>query len=118
VTPEQTVITFVAALNGGRLRDATDCFSRDGCLVTPDATAVHGRDEIARLLAQLVDRRTTVEVVLSSELRAGEAALSRQSWLLRTDGADGSRYAQELQATLVLHRIEASWKLAIVSPWS
>ncbi|MET0557226.1 MAG: nuclear transport factor 2 family protein [Solirubrobacterales bacterium] len=116
--PERVVARLVAAINDGRLGDATECFSRKGCLVTPDATAVHGRDEIQRLLEQLIARRSRIEVVLSTELRAGDVALSRQRWLLHSDADDGSHYTQQLTASLILHFIEGSWKLVIAAPWS
>jgi ketosteroid isomerase-like protein len=117
-TPEQAAQLFVTALNEGRLREATDCFSRQGCMVTPDSTAVHGRAEIQPLLAQLIARRVEVEVTFGTELRAGEVALLRQRWELHSDVADGGRYTQELSASLILHRVEASWKLVIAAPWS
>jgi ketosteroid isomerase-like protein len=116
--PERVVARFVAALNEGRLRDATECFGRKGCLVTPDSTAVHGRDEIQRLLAQLIARPVRIEVMLSTELRAGDVALSRQRWRLCSNDADGSPYAQELIASLILQLVEGRWKLVIVAPWS
>lgn len=116
--PQEAWAAFVAALNEGRLREATACFIRDACLITPDATAVHGREEIRPLLAQLIARGTRVEVGLSTELRAGEVVLSRQRWIVRSHGADGRPYTQELSATLVLHRLEGSWKIAVAAPWS
>jgi ketosteroid isomerase-like protein len=117
-TPEQVVARFVAALNEGRLRDASECFSRKGCLVTPDSTAVHGRDEIQRLLAQLIARGVRIEAVLTSELRAGDVAFTRQRWRVNSDGADRSPYTQELTASLILQLVEGSWKLVIAAPWS
>jgi ketosteroid isomerase-like protein len=117
-TPEQAAQVFVTALNDGRLREATDCFSRQGCMVTPDSTAVHGREEIQPLLAQLISRRVQVEVTFGTELRAGEVALLRQRWELHSDLAEGGRYTQELSASLILHRVEESWKLVIAAPWS
>lgn len=116
--PEEAWAAFVAALNDGRLREATACFIREACLITPDSTAVHGREEIRPLLAQLIDRETRVEVGLSSELRAGDVVLSRQRWTVRSHGADGHPYTQDLSATLVLHRLEGSWKIAVAAPWS
>ena len=116
--PEEAWATFVAALNDGRLREATACFIRDACLITPDSTAVHGREEIRPLLGQLIDRETHVEVALSTELRAGDVVLSRQRWTVRSHSADGKAFAQELSATLVLHRLEGSWKIAVAAPWS
>lgn len=117
-TPAQAAQAFITALNEGRLREATGCFSRQGCMVTPDSTAVHGRAEIQPLLAQLIARRVQVEVTFGTELRAGEVALLRQRWELYSDLADGGRYTQELSASLILHRVEASWKLVIAAPWS
>lgn len=117
-TPEQAVLAFVTALNEGRLREASGCFSRQGCMLTPDSTAVHGREEIQPLLAQLISRRVRVEVTFGTELRAGEVALLRQRWELHSDVADGGRYTQELSASLILHHVEESWKLVIAAPWS
>jgi len=116
--PERVVARFVAAVNEGRLRDATGCFSRKGCLVTPDSTAVHGRDEIQRILAQLIARGVRIEVELSTELRAGDVALSRQRWRVYSDDADGSPYIQELTASLILQLVEGRWKVVIAAPWS
>lgn len=116
--PVEAWAAFVAALNDGRLREATACLIRDACLITPDSTAVHGREEIRPLLAQLIDRETRIEVALSTELRAGDVVLSRQRWTVRSHGADGNPFTQELSATLVLHRLEGSWKIAVAAPWS
>ena len=115
--PEEVADALVASLSGGRLRGATACFSRDACLITPDSTAVHGRDDIRRLLAQLIAREVRIEVLLRTELRAGEVVLSRQRWLVHSQGADGSGYTQDLNATLVLREVEESWKVAIAAPW-
>lgn len=116
--PQQVSTAFAAALNAGRLEAATACFTRDACLVTPDATAIQGREEIGLLLAQMVARGSRIEIAFSAELRAGGVALSRQLWTVSSRGADGARYSQELNATLVLHQVEGSWKLAIAAPWS
>lgn len=117
-TADEAALAFVTALNEGRLREATGCFSRQGCMVTPDSTAVHGREEIQPLLAQMIARRVRVEVTSGTELRAGEVALLRQRWQLHSDAADGGRYTQELSPSLILHRVEANWKLVIAAPWS
>jgi hypothetical protein len=43
---------FARALSRGNLAAALGCFAEDGCLLTPDATAVHGRERIRPLLLQ------------------------------------------------------------------
>jgi uncharacterized protein (TIGR02246 family) len=111
------VTAFAAALNAGRLEAAIACFTRDACLVTPDATAVHGREQIRLLLAQMIARETQIEIVPIAELQAGEVAVTQQRWIVRSRGAAGARYTQQLDATLVLRRLESRWKLAIAAPW-
>ena len=110
-------LSFVRALSAGDLDGATACFARDGCLITPDATAVHGRDRIRPLLAQLVARRTEIKVELSNVVDAGDVVLLQERWRVRSGAAEGPRIEQVLEPTLILRRIEAEWKLAIAAPW-
>jgi ketosteroid isomerase-like protein len=104
------------ALGAGDLESATACFARDGCLITPDATAVHGRDRIRPVLAQLIAQRIDVAVELSHVVGGGEVRLVRERWRIHA-GAGSGRFSQILHPTLVLRRVEAEWKLAIAAPW-
>ncbi len=36
---------------------------------------------------------------------------------MRSDGPEGSRFVQALDPTMVIHRVEREWKLAVISPW-
>lgn len=109
---------FVRALYVGDLDAATACFARDGCLITPDATAVHSRERIRPLLAQLIARRTEIEVELSNVVGAGEVALANERWRVRSGiGDEAPRVEQTLSPTLVLRQIEGEWKIAIAAPW-
>lgn len=111
-------LSFARALSVGDLEGATACFARDGCLITPDATAVHGRERIRSLLAQLVARRTEIEVELSYVIGAGEVVLASERWRVCSGaGAEAPRIEQTLNPTLVLRQIEGEWKLAIAAPW-
>ena len=110
-------LPFVQALSLGDLDSATACFARDGCLITPDATSVHGRDRIRPLLAQLVARRTEIKVEFSNVVGAGGVVLAHERWKVRSGGVESPRIEQSLNATLVLRRVEAEWKLAIAAPW-
>jgi ketosteroid isomerase-like protein len=107
----------VQAISLGDLDSATACFARDGCLITPDATAIHGRDRIRPLLAQLVARRTEIRVEFSNAVHSGDVVFARERWRVRSGGGESPRIEQTLDPTLVLHRIEAEWKLAIAAPW-
>jgi ketosteroid isomerase-like protein len=110
-------LPFVQALSLGDLDSATACFARDGCLITPDATAVHGRDRIRPLLAQLIARRTEIKVEFSNVVGGGEVVLAHERWRVCSGGPEGPRIEQTLNSTLVLRRVEAEWKLAIAAPW-
>ncbi len=104
-------------ISGGNLAAASACFARDACLLTQDATAIHDREHIRPLLAQLIARRAKIEVEQSSMLCAGDVALAREQWTIEIDGAEGSRFSQPCRPTLVMRRIEEQWKLALVAPW-
>jgi len=108
---------FVNALSRGDLEGASACFARHGCLITPDATAVHGRDRIRPLLAQLIASGTRIEVEQSSAVAAGDVVVVRERWRLSSGGVEGTRIEQALTATLAISRVEDEWKLAVVAPW-
>lgn len=87
-------------------------------MVTPDGTSVHGRSEIIAILAQMVARRTELVVEQIFVRRAGDVALAGGRLTLRSDGPEGARIEQSCDPSLALRRIEGSWKIAILAPWS
>lgn len=117
IRPQAARAAFLVALNAGHAQQAAACFARDGCLVTPDATAVSGRGAIAGLLAQLIDRNTKIEVRHSDSLCAGEAAIASERWRIQSGHTPKDAFTQEAKATLVLRAIEGEWKLSILAPW-
>jgi ketosteroid isomerase-like protein len=104
-------------LSAGKLDAAASCFARDGCLLTPDGTAVHERRHIRPLLAQMIARHVRIEVEQTSLLLGGDVAFARERWRLSASAADGARFEQETDPTLVLCKVEGHWKLAIAAPW-
>jgi len=110
-------LSFVGALNAGDLEAACACFARDGCLVTPDGTTIHGRERIRDVLLQMVIRRTEIEVEPSGTIDAGEVNLASQRWKIRSGEADERRLAQTANAVLILRRVESEWKLSLLAPW-
>jgi uncharacterized protein (TIGR02246 family) len=115
---DAAVYGFVAAVGAGDAVSAAACFTRKGCLVTPDGTAVHGRADIARLVAQLISRRTEVEIEQLAIRPAGDVALATGYLKMRSDAAEGARIAQGCEPTVVLRRVEGTWKIAILAPWA
>lgn len=95
---------------------ATACFVRNGCLITPDATAIHGRDRIRPVLAQLILRRTEITVEGSTTVSGGDVAMAYERWRIST-GVGEAQYTRTIYPTLILRRIEAAWKVAIAAPW-
>jgi uncharacterized protein (TIGR02246 family) len=118
VPAQNALYAFIAALGDGNLRAASACFTREGCMITPDGTAVHGRTEIAAILAQLIARRTEIEVEQLVVRRAGDVALATGRLTLRSDGPEGARIEQSCDPTLALRRVEGLWKIAILAPWA
>jgi ketosteroid isomerase-like protein len=102
-------------IGSGNLDAATGCFARDACLLTPDATAIHDRDHIRPLLAQLISRRVRIEVEQSNVLFAGDVAYVRELWRVTTQVAAGSPYEHSCDPSLVLKQVEGSWKISIAT---
>lgn len=111
-----TPLAFVRALSIGDLDSATACFARDGCLITPDLTAIHGRERIRPVLAQLIAAAVQVRVDRSNSLLAGETLIARERWTIRLGGTE-QRIEQTCDPTLVLRKVEGRWKLVIAAPW-
>jgi ketosteroid isomerase-like protein len=109
---------FAEALSAGDLRGASACFTRSGCMITPDGTSVHGRSEITSLLAQLIARRTEVSIDQLVVRRAGDVALAGGRLTLRSAGPEGAPIEQSCGPSIALRLVEGSWKIAILAPWA
>ena len=120
IKPSSTGIACLALpklLSAGDLNLAAACFTRDACLLTPDTTAIHGRDHIRPVLAQLIARHVQIEVEQRNILEAGEVAFVREHWLVNAEGSTASRFEDACTPLLVLKQIESSWKIAIAALW-
>jgi ketosteroid isomerase-like protein len=115
--PEEVTRAFAESLTRGDLGAATRCFAKDACLVTPDATAVRGREDIRPILRQLIASGSRIEVRESSMLLAGEIALGTERWVLTIPVPEGKPFTRALTPTMVLRRLEGAWKLAVAIPW-
>jgi len=115
--PECVSSTFAAAVNDGDLEAATALFVRDGCLVTPDATAIVSREEIRPILRQMMDRQTRIEVLANSVLRGGEVAIAIESWRISSRGGEGPPLVRATRPALALRRLEGVWKVSVAAPW-
>ncbi len=116
-TPRESTRALAASISRGDLEGAASCFAKDACLLTPDATAVRGREEIKPILHQLIVVGSRIEVQESSIVLAGEVALGSERWLVTSAGSEGAPFTRTLTPTIVLRRIEDVWKLAVAMPW-
>jgi len=116
-TPQESTRAFAASISRGDLDAAAYCFAKDACLVTPDATAVRGRDEIRPILHQLIVVESQIEVQESSVLAAGEVALGTERWTVTSPGSEGGPFARTLTPLIVMRQLEGIWKLAVALPW-
>ncbi len=117
-TPRESTRALAASVSRGDLDGAARCFAKDACLITPDATAVRGREEIKPILHQLIVTGSQIEVQESSIVLAGEVALGSERWLVTSTGPEGSPFTRTLTPTIVLRQIEDVWKLAVAMPWA
>ena len=118
-TPAEGALrAFIAALSAADLSAATACFTRAGCMLTPDGTAVHGRADIAPILAQLIARETEIEVEQLAIHVAGDVALASGRLAMRSTGLAGERLVQDCGSNVALQRVEGTWKIAVLAPWA
>ncbi|HVC06507.1 MAG TPA: nuclear transport factor 2 family protein [Solirubrobacterales bacterium] len=115
--PERALVAFVDALCSGDLAAAASSLARDACFLTPDATVIHGRQEIRATLAQLIQMRPQIQIELRKILPVGDVALSAERWTMRLDAADSSSFVRTSNSVVLLRRLESAWKLMIVAPW-
>jgi ketosteroid isomerase-like protein len=116
-TPRESTRALANSISRGDLDGAAHCFAKDACLITPDATAVRGREEIKPILHQLIVARSQIEVQESSVVLAGEVALGTEVWQVTSAGSEGSPFTRTLTPTMVMREIEGVWKLAVAMPW-
>jgi uncharacterized protein (TIGR02246 family) len=114
--PAEALRAFVSAIARGDTALAATLVSRDACLITPDSTAINGRDAIRTILQQLVKLRLRVDDDSTHWVIAGDTALGRGAWRGRSDH-NGTELAQHWNATIVLRRREGSWRIQIIAPW-
>lgn len=115
--PGESTRAFADFISRGDLDAAASCFAKDGCLMTPDATVIRGRDEIRPILRQLIASGSRIEVQESSVVLAGEVALGTERWLVTSTGSEGEPFSRTLTPTMVLRQVEGVWKLAVAMPW-
>ena len=116
-SPQESTRALAESISRGDLDAAARCFAKDACLVTPDATAVKGREEIRPILRQLIASGSQIEVQESSVVLAGEVALGTERWVVTTPDSEGRSFTRALTPTMVLRRLEGVWKLAVAIPW-
>jgi len=116
-TPRESTRALAASITRGDLDAAAHCFAKDACLLTPDATAVRGREEIKPILHQLIVAGSQIEVQDSSIVLAGDVALGSERWIVASAGSEGSPFTRTLTPTVVLRQIEEVWKVAVAMPW-
>jgi len=116
-TPQESTRALAASISRGDLDAAAYCFAKDACLVTPDATAIGGRDEIRPILHQLIAVESQIEVQESSVFAAGEVALGTERWTVTSRGSEGGPFTRALTPMVVMRQLEGVWKLAVALPW-
>jgi uncharacterized protein (TIGR02246 family) len=115
-TPDVVVAALGAALRRGDADAAAALFSRHGCFVSPDATVIQGRQGVRDFLRQIVDLASDLTIEQRTMLTAGDVAVGSESWTMRV-GAGPRALRRTSRSTIVLARVEGSWRIAVADPW-
>jgi ketosteroid isomerase-like protein len=114
--PDQVLAGFGEALRARDAEGASARLTRGACFVTPDSTVIHGRAEVLEFLQQFVRMIDDLIIHQRTIVNAGEVALGSEAWSMRLGGgALGT--LRDSRATIVLTRVERTWKIAVVDPW-
>jgi uncharacterized protein (TIGR02246 family) len=115
--PHEVTRAFAGALSAAELDRAMSLFADDGCLVTPDATTVHGRHGVRTILAQLIAGHAQLRVAPKSVHVAGSMALCSERWAFTYAYKGVSSFTQAADSTVLLRRSNRVWRLLFVAPW-
>jgi uncharacterized protein (TIGR02246 family) len=115
--PQEVTRAFAKALSAAELDQAASLFADDGCFVTPDATAVHGRRGVRAILAQLIAGHVQLGVAQKSVHVAGRMAFCSERWTFTYACKDASPFTQVSDSTVLLRCSDRMWQLSIVAPW-
>lgn len=115
--PQEVTRVFAEALSAAELDRAASLFADDGCFVTPDATAVHGRRGVRAVLAQLTAGRVQLRVAQKSVYVAGSMALCSERWAFTYACKDTSPFTRVSDFMVLLRRSDRVWQLIFVAPW-
>jgi uncharacterized protein (TIGR02246 family) len=115
--PQEVTRAFAEALSAAELDRAASLFADDGCFVTPDATAVHGRRGVRAILAQLVAGHVQLQVASKSVYVAGSMALCSERWAFTYACKDARPFTRVSDSTVLLRCSDRMWQLSVVAPW-
>jgi ketosteroid isomerase-like protein len=114
----ETAGAFARVLLGGDARAAASYFAPSAQLLTPDGTALSGRDSIAELLGQLTSASNQLlEIKTGRTLHVDQVALCTQYWALRSRRGAAVAFKTASTARLVLAQAERRWQILIAAPW-
>lgn len=115
--PQEVTRAFAEALNAAELDRAASLFAEDGCIVTPDATAVHGRGGVRAILAQLTASHVRLQIAQGNIYVAGSRALCSERWTFTYARKDARPFTRVSNSTVLLRCSGRVWQLSIVAPW-
>ncbi|MGN6557064.1 MAG: YybH family protein [Solirubrobacterales bacterium] len=116
-SPEEAVDGFVKRLNAGDLEGVASCLARRGCLVTPDRTVIHGREDLRGAFAQLIACGFAAVLDLRTAVTMGEVAIFSDRWTTSMGTAGSSTTRRVARGTVLVSFLEGRWKLSLVAPW-
>lgn len=114
--PDQVIDLLIAAIARGDHAAIPHLLCRDVCFLTQDATAIHGREQVTPLIAQLIAAGVDVRSLAQYSLQIDSFVLVSAQWRLSFRARE-EPLVQTTEPTLVLTEREGRWKLLLMAPW-
>lgn len=109
VTPASASHAFAAAINGGDVAAALECWASDAVIVGPDGSEARGRNELEARFRDLVDAGVRLDITVADDVEASSTATARTRMTMTPPSGDPVTF----RATVVYAKLDGRWRLAI-----
>lgn len=117
-TPEQTIASFIEAMNRGDAKRATTHYEDGVTFVAEPGVVLSGKAAAEAALAAMLAVAPRLSSVASLVLIAGDIALFHSDWSMSGTAPDGSTAAMSGQSADVLRRqATGEWRIVVDNPW-
>ena len=117
-TPQEMLDAFLERFNAGDVEGVLAHYESDAAFVDEPGKVVQGTDALRESLSKFIAMKSTLTLVKTETILAGDIGTNCAKWTLTGTGPDGEPVSMEGVAIDVIRRQpDGSWKMVIDNPW-